>query len=138
MSKQKLPAAAPVAALCAALAFAFAIPPAVAAGQPGMVVARDPQTGQLRAPTAAELKALRTQGAAAVAPLTEAPAPAAVTRKDGVRQLRLGENAMVYSVVTRDADGKSVNQCVHGEHATAKALSQPAAGAKHNEEHNHE
>jgi hypothetical protein len=52
-----------------------------------------------------------------------------------VRQVRLGESAQVFSVVTRGADGKLVNQCVQGESAAKSAIEQPAAT---NEEHSHE
>jgi hypothetical protein len=142
MFSKKPTAAAPLAALCAAMA--LSMPSAGAAEQPGMVVARDPQTGELRTPTPAELKALRQQGgeasmmgrAAAEAPA--ATAPAAVARTDGVRQFRLGERAMVYSVVTRDADGKLVQQCVEGEHAADKAVKSGAPAARQNGGHSHE
>jgi hypothetical protein len=134
MSNEKLLAALPLAALCAAIV--LPLPHAVAAGQDGMVVVRDPQTGQMRAPTAAELKAL---GPAPMASL-HATAPLAslvVTRPDGSRLLRLGEKGMVYSVATRGADGKLVERCVKGEHA-AGALAQAAPTARQNEEHRHE
>jgi hypothetical protein len=137
MSSKNPTAAVPLAALCAAMA--LAMPAAGAAEQPGMVVARDPQTGQLRAPTPAELKALREQpGQAAMMGPAAAEAPATVARTDGVRQVRLGERAMVYSVVTRGADGKLVEQCVQGEHAAHEAIKPGAPAAKHNGEHSHD
>jgi hypothetical protein len=129
--------------VCATAVFSVAAagsaPPAGAAEQPGMVVARDPQTGQLRAPTPAELKALREQpGQASMVGKAAVEAPATVARTDGVRQVRLGERAMVYSVVTRGADGKLVEQCVQGEHAAQQAVKAGAAAASHSEEHSHE
>jgi hypothetical protein len=137
MSSKKPTAAAPLAVLCAAIA--MAMPAAGAAEQPGMVVARDPQTGELRAPTPAELKALRQLGGeAAMMGKAAAEAPAAVARTDGVRQFRLGERAMVYSVVTRGADGKLVEQCVEGEHAAEHAVRSGAPAAKPNGEHSHD
>jgi hypothetical protein len=136
MSSKTLTAAAPLAALFAALA--LAMPAAGAAEQPGMVVARDPHTGQLRAPTQAELQALRAHGAAAMLGKVAPAAPAVVARKDGVRQVRLGENAMVYSVVTRDANGKLVAQCVHGEQAANDAVKSGAPAASNHEEHSHD
>jgi hypothetical protein len=103
--------------------------------QEGMVVVRDAQTGQLRNATPAEVKALRAQetrrGLVAPEP------PSAVTiRSDGTMQKRLGERGMVYSVVTRDADGKLGTQCVKGEEAAQAALERPAPANQ--QEHHHE
>jgi hypothetical protein len=67
-----------------------------------------------------------------------AETPIAVTRTDGVRQVRLGDRGMVYSVVKRDADGKLVQQCVEGEHAAQEAVKPGAPVAKGNREHNHD
>ena len=103
-----------------------------AAGQEGMVVVRDQQTGKLRAPTPEEARALnaRTPRAASLAPR------ALATRPDGARGVRLGEKSMVYEVITRAADGKLSSQCVHGEDAAHDALAHPAP-ANH-QEHDHE
>jgi len=131
MPNEKLIAALPLAALFAALCH---VPPASAAGQDqGMVVVRDQQTGQLRAPTPAELQALRPAPAAALRARTR---PALVTSPGGSRHLRIGEQGMVYSVVTRGADGKLAGQCVQGQAAADAAVKQPAAGP--NQEHGHE
>ena len=77
-----------------------------------MVVVRDPQTGELRAPTTTELRALR----AVQRPVqTEQAVPAgSVVRPDGTRSLKLGERGMTYATVTRGADGKLVEHCVAG------------------------
>lgn len=136
MSSKNPTAAVPLAVLCAAMA--LAMPAGAAAEQPGMVVARDPQTGQLRAPTAAEVKALRQQGEASMMGKAAAAAPTAITRTDGVRQVRLGERGMVYSVVRRDADGKLVKECVQGEHAAEEAVKSGAPAARANREHSHD
>jgi hypothetical protein len=129
MSYLKLFAILPCAAVCAAL------PPAAAAQeQSGMVVVRDAQTGQLRAPTAAEMRALAPPASAAL----RAPAqPALVTHPNGARQVRLGERGLVYSVVTRDADGKLHDQCVQGAAAADKAVHAPAPAGQ-NTEHRHD
>ena len=131
MSKHTLIAALPLAAMFATTV--VHTPPAAAAGQQGMVVARDPQTGELRLPTAAEMKELAAQRPATLAPPA---APLVIKRSDGTRQVRLGDKGLVFSVVTRDANGKIAQQCVTGEHAADAALSQPAH--THNEEHRHE
>lgn len=126
----------PGATLAAMLALAaLSLPPSAgAAGQEGMVVVRDRESGQLRAPTPAELRALRAQQKAM------APAPAiapSVQRPDGTRHLHLGERGMVYSVLSRDAGGRQVIGCTGGEHAARAAVEQPAPGHAI-KEHGHE
>jgi hypothetical protein len=103
--------------LYAGLVFASATPD----GKPGMVVVRDPQTGEWRMPTPAEMKALRAR-APAVAP---SPPPKAELRADGSRMVRLGEQHQIYSLVSRDAGGKTVMQCVHGD-PSSETAPQPA------------
>jgi hypothetical protein len=103
--------------------------------QSGMIVVRDAQTGQLRAPTAAESRAL-TPAPSASAAMTAPARPTMVTHPGGSKQVKLGERSLVYSVVTRDADGKLHDQCVQGAAAADKALHAPAP--KHNEEHRHD
>ena len=101
----------------------------------GMVVVRDADTGQLRAPTPAEAQALhpRTNVSAAAA---AAPAPKMVVGPSGRRSVQLGEGQMVYSVVTRGADGKLAEQCVHGTHAAEHAVKgAPHDGPTQPEEH---
>jgi hypothetical protein len=128
MSYLRLSTLLPCAAICAALPLS-----ATAQEQSGMVVVRDAQTGQLRAPTAAELRALApAPGSAALLAPSQ---PALVTHPDGARQVRLGERGLVYSVVTRGADGKLHDQCVQGAAAADKAVHTPAG---HEEEGRHE
>jgi hypothetical protein len=120
MSNQKLLAATALTALCAATV--MALPPVHAAGQEGMVVVRDAQTGQLRAPTAAEAAALHSKSSLlrqAPAQRVESVGPA------GSRKVQMGKSALVYSVVTRDGDGKLAEQCVSGEQAAHAAVMHP-------------
>ena len=98
-----------------------------------MVVVRDAQTGQLRAPTAAESRALAPPPSAG---MRAQAAPALVTHPGGSRQVKLGERALVYSVVTRGADGKLAEQCVQGEAAADKAVHAPASAQQ--KEHSHD
>jgi hypothetical protein len=129
MPNEKFLAALPLAALFAAILLHS---PARAAGQDAMVVVRDPQTGQMRAPTAAELKALAPAPIAALraqAPLSSM----VVTNPNGSRTLRLGDRGQVYSVVQRAPDGKLAEQCVQGEQAANQALAQPAPARTHQE-----
>ncbi len=105
----------------ALLAFSAVIlsPGAMAAEAPsqpqGMVAVRDAETGQLRAPTPAEAQILLRQPGAA--PQRNVPAPQAVTRADGSRQVKLDGGKQVFSVMTRDANGNTTLHCVNGDSA---------------------
>lgn len=104
---------------------ALAAPLAAAAADPaqeGMTVVRDPLTGRLRAPTAAEMRALRG-GVERPTPLQP---PQSTQRPDGTRVIDLGERAMVYAVMTRNADGSLAAHCVKGDEAAAKAIEKKA------------
>lgn len=105
-----------------------------AGAEPGMVVVRDAQTGQLRTPTPAEMRALQPRTPSSALTASQ---PRMVTGPGGRRSVQLGERHMVYSVVTRGADGKLADQCVHGVHAAESAIDQPAPASKP-EEHRHE
>lgn len=109
---------------------AFAVSSAAFAGEPvkgGMVVVRDPQSGQLRAPTEAEFKAL-TALSGSLQAVTPGSPPDAVVRQDGTLQRRMGAEGMSYSVVSRGKDGKLTIDCVTGEHAARKALDTRESG----------
>lgn len=130
MSYKKLFAILPCAALVAALPL-----PGSAQEQSGMVAVRDAQTGQLRAPTPLEYRALAPAPSSTAA--MRAPAqPALVTHPGGSRQVRLGERGLVYSVVKRGADGKLAEQCVHGAAAADQAVH--AAASTQPKEHHHD
>lgn len=118
-------------ALLAVAAVALS-PSAQAAGQQqGIVVVRDAETGQLRAPTAAELKALRTRDAQLQ---PGQPRSGAMQRADGSTQVRLGDSGMVYSVMRRDASGNLVMECVTGSPAADAAVRNRKSAAKRSEE----
>ncbi|WP_158643102.1 choice-of-anchor J family PEP-CTERM protein [Pseudoduganella lurida] len=95
----------------------------------GLVVVRDAETGQLRAPTAEEYRALVPKAASAanarMARGVAAPAPQVTITKSGVRKVSVADKA-VYSVVTRAADGSLDEACVTGQAAADKAVSQAA------------
>ncbi|MFP5390865.1 MAG: post-PEP-CTERM-1 domain-containing protein [Gammaproteobacteria bacterium] len=90
----------------------------------GMVVVRDPQTGLMRTPTAAELRALQTPPAQSPAQSPSTPQRPTV-RPDGTRSYKLSERTMVYSVVTRKG-GKLSEHCVEGADAAATLQGEPA------------
>jgi hypothetical protein len=123
------------ASLLAALAHGL---PAAAAAEPqdGMVVVRDANTGKFRAPTIAELRALQAQPTAPGLVQRGAAQSVVTVRSNGTLHKHLGENAMVYSVASRDSGGKLAMQCVKGEDAANAALERPAAATQ--QEHDHE
>lgn len=122
-------------ALAALLAAALGAP-AAAGDQEGVVVVRDPLTGKFRNATPAEMRRLDAQSTVRGIAKRDPAAPDVTIRKDGTIQKHLGERGLVYSVVTRGADGKLDTECVHGEEAANAALKrQPPATEK---EHDHE
>jgi len=117
-------------ALCGAAAAA----PQAPAAQ-GLTVVRDADTGELRAPTAAELRALRPASSTTA---HQAPAQRqAVTGKHGESSVVLGERKLVYAVVKRGADGKLDHHCVDGAHAAARVLDHSAPTAQGDSRHDH-
>lgn len=110
-----------MAALVAAPA-SFAQQEAAAPTAPGVIVVRDAQTGKLRAPTAAEYKALAKVAQPGARAMTIPPAT--IRRADGALQRRLGEAGLTYSVISRDKDGKLRIECVQGEDAARQATQQ--------------
>jgi ABC-type uncharacterized transport system auxiliary subunit len=107
-----LAALAALAAACATAQDSTSPKPSASAlnsAAPAMVAVRDPQTGQLRAASAAELRALGS-GSLSLRPT----AGRLSVRADGRRQLHLGEAALVHAVVRRDADGHVSMTCVEG------------------------
>lgn len=128
----------PLAALCAQT---WAAQDITSANGQGMVVARDPESGQLRAPTAAEFRSLQQKGAQqnlqGSSARSVASRPAIVVGPGGRRSVRLGESHLVYSVVSRDSTGKLVEQCVDGADAAEQAVAQADSAARH-QGHTHE
>ena len=128
------PSALAGAALCLA---AFATPTAMAGNDSiGMRVVRDPVSGQLRAPTHEEFKAMQDEEkaarAAARTPATAAAeaaaAPVRVQGPGGAKGVRAGDAFLSYAVVTRQADGSLDTACVTGAEAAEKlVLAKPAA-----------
>lgn len=127
---------APVALALAAMAAVAALPVTA------QTVTRDADTGQLRAPTAEEAKALR--GAAARTKLrsaattsTTAITSAETTAEPVQRTLPHGavaadtdESTLMYSVVRRQSDGSLARDCVQGEANAKLATTRVANFAK--------
>lgn len=107
---------------------ALAVPAAAIAadaGQDGMTVVRDKLTGKLRAPTSAELRALRGQLVKPETTMAPVQPTKSTVRPDGTRAIHLGERGMVYSVMRRSADGTLAGHCVKGEEAAHEAIVKP-------------
>lgn len=127
----------------AALAVALAAGPAVAhdpeaapaartpatAGQVKMTTAaaltivKDPDTGELRGPTAEEAAALIATPRFASFARFAAPAPRAYVTTSGGRGLTLGESTLGSALARRNADGTLTEACVTGSAADAAKLS---------------
>ena len=127
---------------------ALASPVAMAGDEAaGMRVVRDPVTGQVRAPTHEEFKAMqdeekaaraaaRTAGSAS-AGATAAPAPSQVRRADGSVGMRVGESFLSFAVVTRKTDGSLDMDCVTGAD-TAEQVVRGKAPQTKKKEHRHD
>jgi hypothetical protein len=113
----------------AALAAVALISLAVATDANAQTVATDGEGTTLRAPTAAEAKAL----AAAAATTTTAPErrigmvtgkvnPAPIVHSDGTVEQELDASTMSYTVARTNADGSISMVCVTGEQAAHKAM----------------
>ena len=119
---------------------------AFAAGQDvqaGQTVHKDPVTGKIRNATAAEAKQLNdlrvADRAAQKAARQAAGAPATgVVRlqQNGIVAAHVDEEAVLYSVMRRNADGKLEHDCVHGKTAAESTLTNPVT--THSKEHQHE
>lgn len=132
----------PLAALCTLAAAAPQAPQPQPSSQPaqaqqpagalGLTVVRDADTGQLRAPTPAEMRALRAQAPATGARPVQ---PTMQVGPDGRRSVQLGDSRLVYSVVTRAADGKLDQHCAHGQEAAERLLNRAAPATSQGERH---
>ena len=74
-----------------------------------MTAFRDPDTGQLREPTADEAAALANQS------VQTASAPEPIVSAQGIEGLRLGDDQMTFTVATRNADGTVSIQHANGK-----------------------
>jgi hypothetical protein len=106
-------------------------------------VVRD-SDGQLRAPTAEEVKALdgASRASRAVGLLSGKPNPQAVRHADGTVQQELDTSSLMYSVARRNPDGTISQYCVTGSEAAERLVRGPTAKStvvsKASKEHTHE
>lgn len=93
-----------------------------------LTVVRDRTTGELRAPTAAELEGMRVRAEAAAAVRQGGTAGAAPqqpllrSHASGARSARLTADFANQSVAAKRADGSLDQTCVQGQDAAMKAL----------------
>jgi hypothetical protein len=116
------------AALALALALTLGTPLAALAGEP-MRVVRDPVTGELRGPTAAEVAAFQR----AEAQLRKAPPKPQVDIQypDGTIETKMGDDTLMYSVVRANEDGSLAMACLPAKEAKAfLSGAKPAATSK--------
>jgi len=138
--------------VAAALALGLVLPLSTQAAE-AMRVVRDPVTGELRAPTAAEAAAMQKAEARQRAKSRNTAAPKAVTEivhPDGSVEMPLDEDSQMFSVVRSNEDGTLSMACLPAKQAQAwvkhngpgKAASSKgaakASAAKGHEGHNHD
>ncbi|MCV2353679.1 hypothetical protein LNV09_05825 [Paucibacter sp. B2R-40] len=135
------------------LAAAFAVVTLLAASAASAAtVAKDPVTGELRAPTASEAQALSQPassgrvGVKAASTSTQARGlltgrinPQPVQHADGSVEHELDESSLSFSVATRNSDGSISQACVTGAQAADAAMKAPAkTNAKTAKGHSHD
>jgi len=92
----------------------------------GQVAVRDAATGQLRAPTASELKALQAAGPAVVRTL-KATGTRTKHHASGATGARLTDSFMSYSVVVKQPDGRLAEYCFASQEDAEAAVAAPAS-----------
>jgi hypothetical protein len=112
-------------------------------GQASQTVFKDPVTGKIRNPNAAEAKQLNDLRAADIAAQKAArkaaglPATGVVRlQQNGIAAAYVDEELVSYSVMRRNADGKLEADCIQGKTAAEAALNNPVT--THSEEHQHD
>ena len=90
-----------------------------------LTVVKDAETGQLRAPTAAEAAAMQAQAAAAKSRSRVAPQQIlSKTSKTGIRGFRATDDMLSMSVAVRKPDGSIERQCFDSHGVGAAAVAQ--------------
>ena len=89
------------------------------------IIVRDLDTGEMRAPTAAEAATLRSKGVAALPPSTLRTEPR--SHPSGARGARLTDEFMNYSVLVRQPDGRLLEYCFASREAAEAAINGTSA-----------
>jgi hypothetical protein len=95
---------------------------------PGMIIAIDPETGHLVAPTEAQRRAIALGAKSETGNLLEsAGAPMTLERlPNGGEVLQLNGNFQSYSIARIGPDGRIVTDCAHDAASAKRLLAQPA------------
>ena len=103
--------------------------PAAAAPSAQMAV-RDAATGRLRAPTAVEAQALHAAGPQALRAAHLSPTQNLTrTHRSGATGARLTDNALSYSMVVRQPDGRFAEYCFSNRDAAEAVVATPPLDA---------
>ncbi len=87
-----------------------------------LTVVKDAETGQLRAPTAAEAAALQAKAATARSAMRQAPQTIlSKTHRSGLRGFRVTDDMLTMSVAVRKPDGSIERQCFEAHDGAADA-----------------
>lgn len=124
--------AAPKKPAAAAKKPATAAPKSTKPAASGMVVVKDPETGQLRAPTAEEAAALNPP--AVQANSLRRASPQAVTAPDGSISMVLDDSAQVFAVARKNPDGTVSLGEVTGADKAKAAVMAPKTATKTSKE----
>lgn len=95
----------------------------------GQVAVRDAATGQLRAPTASEMKALQAAAPTGVHTM-KAGATKQKHHKSGATGARLNDSFMSYSVMVKQPDGKLAEYCFSSQEDAEAAVAAPASATQ--------
>jgi hypothetical protein len=96
-------------------------------GAAGMMVAIDPESGELRMPTAEEIAELRAQMESRFA--EAAFEPQRITLKNGGEAVELDPSLWKYAAVRVEADGTLSHHCLQGHHAATEFVATTPAPA---------
>ena len=106
-------------------------------------VVRDPVTGEMRGPTAAEARAFEKAeaqiraGNRRTAQQLQTQQPAEIQHPDGSVELKLGEDTMMYSVVATGRDGTLNFDCLPAKQAQKFIKAKQASSSKASTEVGH-
>ncbi|HEY1089569.1 MAG TPA: hypothetical protein VGE47_00615 [Burkholderiaceae bacterium] len=114
-------------ATVSALALTFTL---AATAADALRVVRDPVTGELRAPNAAEAAAMeKAEAQLRLGSKATPKAPVEIQYPDGSVERKLGEDTMLFSVVSSDAKGNLNFACLPAEQARTFVAARPAAAS---------
>lgn len=120
-------------ALALAIALTLAAPLAAQAAE-ALREVRDPVTGEMRGPTAAEAAAYERAAAQLRQKSGKSAAPVEIAYPDGTVETKLGDDTVMYSVVRTTEDGGLAMACLPASQVSAfhRAAGKPAKSSDKN------